>query len=105
MNAGKQSGRGPSGPLALFSGTVTSTLLLLGGLAIIDAFALWFILRLLADRVWFLAIALIVITVGVNAAFLSPRLYPFRWFSPGLSLMVLMVAYPTLFTVYCFYQL
>lgn len=100
MNAGKQSGRGPSGPLALFSGTVTSTLLLLGGLAIIDAFALWFILRLLADRVWFLAIALIVITVGVNAAFLSPRLYPFRWFSPGLSLMVLMVAYPTLFTVY-----
>ena len=100
MNAGKQTGRGPDGPLALFSGSVTSTLLLLGGLAIIDAFALWFILRLLADRVWFLAIALIVITVGINAAFLARNLYPFRWFSPGLSLMVLMVAYPTLFTVY-----
>lgn len=100
MNAGTQTGGGPKGPLALFSGSVTSTLLLLGGLAVIDAFALWFLLRLFADRVWFLAIAVLVVTIGVNAAFLFPRLYPFRWFSPGLSLMVLMVAYPTLFTVY-----
>lgn len=100
MNAGTQTGGGPKGPLALFSGSVTSTLLLLGGLAIIDAFALWFLLRLFADRVWFLAIALLVVTIGVNAAFLFPKLYPFRWFSPGLSLMVLMVAYPTLFTIY-----
>ena len=100
MNAGTQTGGGPKGPLALFSGSVTSTLLLLGGLAVIDAFALWFLLRLFADRVWFLAIAVLVVTIGVNAAFLFPRLYPFRWFSPGLSLMVLMVAYPTLFTIY-----
>lgn len=100
MNAEKKTGRGPGGPLALFSGSVTSTLLLLGGLAFIDAFALWFLIRLIDDRVWFLAIAVLVVTVGINAAFLSRSLYPFRWFSPGLSLMVLMVAYPTLFTVY-----
>ena len=100
MNAVKKTGRGSDGPLALFSGSVAGSLLLLGGLAFIDAFALWFLIRLIDDRVWFLAVAVLVVTIGVNAAFLSRKLYPFRWFSPGLSLMVLMVAYPTLFTIY-----
>lgn len=85
---------------ALFSGQLLPTLLRLGGLAVLDAAALWFLYQLISNEDWFLAIAIVIITVGLNAIFLNDKLYPFRWLSPGLVLMVLVVAYPTLFTVY-----
>jgi ABC-type sugar transport system permease subunit len=69
-------------------------------LGIVDAFALWLLLQLATDGIWFLAAVIIVITLGLNLFYLRPDLYPFRWFSPGLALMVLMVAYPTIFTIY-----
>ncbi len=69
-------------------------------LAIVDAFALWLLLQLASDGIWFLAAIVVVITLGLNLFYLRPELYPFRWFSPGLALMILMVAYPTIFTVY-----
>jgi ABC-type sugar transport system permease subunit len=69
-------------------------------LAILDAFALMFLTRLWADEVWFLAVSVSVITLGLNVFFLSDRFYPFRWFSPGLALIILMVAYPIVYTLY-----
>jgi len=70
------------------------------GLALVDAFALWFLYQLMRDGVWFLAAAVAIITLGINVVFLRDDQYPLRWLSPGLALMVLMVAYPVLFTVY-----
>ncbi|MBN1964471.1 MAG: maltose ABC transporter permease MalF [Anaerolineae bacterium] len=75
-------------------------MLRLGALAALDAFALWFLIQLISDKVWFLALAIGVVTLGLNVFFLREDLYPFRWFSPGLALMIIMVAYPTIFTIY-----
>ncbi len=82
------------------SSTVVNTSLRLVALGIVDAFALWFLLQLARDGFWFLAAIVVIITLGLNLFYLRPELYPFRWFSPGLALMILMVAYPTLFTIY-----
>lgn len=70
------------------------------GLALIDAFAIWFLYTLAADGVWLLLGVLLLITVGLNIVFLDNRLAPMRWLSPGLALMILMVLYPLVFTVY-----
>lgn len=69
-------------------------------LALIDAFTIWFVYQLVVDGNLFLAVLITVITLLLNAFFTSPRLYPYRWFSPGLALMLLMVFYPLAFTFY-----
>jgi ABC-type sugar transport system permease subunit len=84
----------------LFSGALSTTLLRYGALALIDAFAIWLIANLFADGFQPLAITLVLITLGVNVIFLVERLYPFKWLSPGMALMILMVVYPVLITVY-----
>ncbi len=40
------------------------------------------------------------ITLGINAVFLIDGLYPYRWFAPGLALLILMIIYPTIYTIY-----
>jgi len=92
--------RGAPAPLAGYSDSLSRIGLRLLALAVIDAFAFWFLFQLIRDGVWFLALAIVVITLGINVFYLRADLYPFRWFSPGLALMILMVAYPTVFTVY-----
>lgn len=92
--------RGLTGPLARFSGDLPRIGLRLLGLALVDAFALWFLYQLMRDGIWFLAAAVAIITLAINVVFLREGLYPLRWLSPGLSLMILMVVYPLLFTVY-----
>lgn len=95
-----QSARGSKGPLALFSGSLPGTVLRLGGLAIIDAFAIWFLNQLIQDEAYTIAVVVFLATLVINLAFLFEDLYPFRWFSPGLVLMIIMVLYPTAFTIY-----
>ena len=92
--------RGPTRSLAHFSGDLLQTALRLLGLAMADASALWFLHRLLADGVWFLAAVVAIITLGINVVLLRQDQYPLRWLSPGLILTVMMVAYPLAFTVY-----
>lgn len=72
----------------------------LTALAIIDAFAIWLIYLMVGDGVWQLAIVLAIVTIAINVIFLRPQLYPLRWVSPGLALMIIFVAYPILFTIY-----
>ncbi len=72
----------------------------LGALALLDAFTIWFVYSLVRDGNFFLALTMLIVTVGVNVFFLSDRMYPYRWFSPGLALMVILVLYPTAFTLY-----
>jgi ABC-type sugar transport system permease subunit len=69
-------------------------------LAILDAFSLLFIWTLVANGRYPLAAVVLVVTIGVNIAFLFERAYPFRWFSPGLALMIIMLVYPTGYTAY-----
>ncbi len=69
-------------------------------LAIIDVSAIWIVSQLLGDQEWILAGFVAVITVGLNAIFLIDGLYPFRWFAPGLMLLILMLLYPTFYTLY-----
>ncbi|MEO6457128.1 MAG: maltose ABC transporter permease MalF [Chloroflexia bacterium] len=72
----------------------------IAGLGFIDAIALWAILSLVGDGQVAVAIAVGVVTLFINYIFLNDRLYPIRWLTPGLILMLLMVVYPLIFTVY-----
>jgi ABC-type sugar transport system permease subunit len=89
-----------TGPLSIFSGKTSTYLLRLLALAIIDAIAVWLVGLMFADGVWQLASVLLFITVFLNVIFLREELYPLRWMSPGIALMILMVIYPIIFTVY-----
>src|SRR5215208_7196669 len=80
--------------------SLTSWLLRLGGLAVIDASAIYLLYNMLQDGVWQLSIVIAIITILLNAIFLVEELYPLRWVSPGLALMVLTVVYPVISTVY-----
>lgn len=82
------------------SGSLTDLIIRFGAILIVDAFALWFILQLFTDQSWFLLLAIVVVTIGFNVFFLRDDLQAYRWFSPGLALIVVMVLYPTIFTVY-----
>jgi ABC-type sugar transport system permease subunit len=93
--------RGFNGPLApILSNITLGTILRIAALAVVDIFAFWFLFRLIDNKVWFLAASVAVVTLGINVFFLFDSLYPFRWFAPGLALMIIMVAYPTIFTIY-----
>lgn len=72
----------------------------LAALAVIDAVAIALGYALVGGGLWLGAVVLAAITIIVNIAFLSERLYPLRWISPGLLLTVLMVIYPLLYTAY-----
>jgi len=80
--------------------TVGGTALRLLGLAIFDAFGLFFIYLLLSDGYWPLASIIGVITLVINYIFLAPGAYPMRWMSPGLAFMLLISVYPIFYTVY-----
>jgi arabinogalactan oligomer / maltooligosaccharide transport system permease protein len=96
-----ESGGAQASPASTFNtGSLTSWLFRLGGLAVIDASAIYLVYNMFRDGVWQLGIVITVITVLLNAIFLSEELYPLRWVSPGLALMLLVVVYPIFSTVY-----
>src|SRR3954454_17745325 len=96
-----KSGGAQASPTSSFNtGSILSWLLRLGGLAIIDASAIYLIYNMVMDGVWQLALVIAIITVLLNAIFLVEDLYPLRWISPGLALMLLTVVYPVFSTVY-----
>lgn len=75
-------------------------LLRLLGLGFIDALALLMAYALVGNGLWPVAIVVVIVTIGLNWIFLDERMYPIRWLSPGLLMMLLMVVYPLLFTIY-----
>ena len=73
----------------------------LGVLALIDAFAIWFIYQIVAlGGNIYIAGMMGFIALGLNIIFLSDKLYALRWFGPGLALMFMLVVYPVVFTTY-----
>jgi len=71
-----------------------------GGLAIIDAAAIYFAYNLAQQRVPLAAGILIAITVVINWVYLDERLFPIRWLAPGLTMMILMVIYPLVYSIF-----
>ncbi len=80
--------------------SLTDWALRLIGLAFIDGIAIWFALTLYNNNNPIAAVVVLLITAGINVIFLSERLYPLRWMSPGLVLLLLMVIYPICYNVY-----
>jgi ABC-type sugar transport system permease subunit len=100
MSAATNKAEGKS-PSALFSGGYVSRILVrLLGLAILDAFGIWFLYNLLNDGVYYLAVAWVLVLLFNNVVFLREDAYPLRWMAIGLSAMGLLAIYPIVFTVY-----
>lgn len=92
---------GASAPPASQRGpTLLSWIFRLGALAVIDGVGIWLLYRMFSDGVWQLGLAIGVVTVLLNLIFLREDLYPLRWISPGLALLVVLVVYPILFSIY-----
>lgn len=92
--------RGRFLPLAIKLDFLSRYIFRLLGLAVIDGLALWLLMFLIRDGVWPLAVFIVLATLLVNAVNLSDSLYPLRWMSPALSVIILMILYPIIFTVY-----
>lgn len=92
-----QTHRPPSAPQVP---SLSGVIFRLFALAVIDAFALWFVTQVYADGNAFLAVIVALVTLMINVIFLHPSMYALRWLSPGMALSIIMVLYPTLFTVY-----
>ena len=94
----------PQAPKAKRGPRAAASLLRLGvtylGLIIVDAFALSLIYAFASDGIWELAITIGVITLMVNVINLRADLYALRWIAPALSLMILLVVFPIVYTVY-----
>jgi ABC-type sugar transport system permease subunit len=79
----------------------TRTLLLrIAGLTVIDASAIYLAVVLGTKLSVPLGIGIILVTLLINLVFLNQKLYPWRWLSPGLALLFLMVVYPVASTVF-----
>jgi arabinogalactan oligomer / maltooligosaccharide transport system permease protein len=86
--------------LALLPSYLSRIALRLAGLAFVDAFAILMLYLLIRDGVWPLATVLAAVTVILNVITLYDRFYPLRWMSPAIVIIMMMVLYPILFTVY-----
>jgi arabinogalactan oligomer / maltooligosaccharide transport system permease protein len=91
---------GVPAPPSSWTASLLSWLARLGGLALIDAVAIYLLYNMVRDGVWELGIVLAIVTVLLNLVFLREDLYPLRWISPGLALLIVIVIYPILFTIY-----
>lgn len=87
-------------PSTSLTATILSWLFRLAGLALVDAVALYLLYNMFNDGVWELGLVILVVTFLLNLIFLREDLYPLRWISPGLALLILIVVYPVFFTVY-----
>jgi ABC-type sugar transport system permease subunit len=85
--------RGPPSP-------ILSLIWRLIALAFIDAVAITLTYAFVNSGQLLAAVVLALITAAVNVVFLVPGLYPLRWIAPGVMLLVLMVVYPVIYTVY-----
>ena len=99
-NSTNGNGAGSSGSISPSRNPFRGSLINMVGLAAFDALALYLMWGLVGNGKSVVAIIVLVVTALLNVVFLSDRLYPIRWLTPGLLLMLLLVIYPLLYTVY-----
>ncbi|HUS94434.1 MAG TPA: ABC transporter permease subunit [Patescibacteria group bacterium] len=68
-------------------------------LALIDVFAVWFIINLVSFNNYVLAAVVGLLTIISNIVIFRNEFFPIRWMLVGLILMALFAVYPILFTV------
>jgi len=95
-NAGMGGAPAPPGSR---SSSLASMLFRLGGLAVIDAFTIWLVYHFLGDGIWTMAVLFALVAILLNIVFLREELFPLRWISPGMALMIIIVIYPIFATV------
>lgn len=100
MNAQPKVGVQAEGQAPSASFRILTFLLRYGALVIVDAFALLLVYLLAGDGIWEFAIFIALVTLLVNYLNLRPGLEPLRWISPALMLMLLMVVWPIIYTVF-----
>ncbi|MFP4323920.1 MAG: ABC transporter permease subunit [Anaerolineales bacterium] len=69
-------------------------------LLVVDAFGLFLGVSIAGDGNWFFAIAIFLTLALINLVMLVPGLWPLRWISPALGLMLILSVYPLIYTVY-----
>jgi len=69
------------------------------GLMVLNAFALVIVYAQIQEGDPGLGIVFAIVTLGTNIIIFVPSLYPLRWMTPGLILIVLLVIYPVFFTI------
>jgi len=67
---------------------------------LVDAFGGWLAFNIFQDGNLFFALAIVATLVLITAIVLIPSLWPLKWISPALALMILLSIYPLLYTVY-----
>lgn len=87
-------------PLPSTATSITSWIFRLGGLALVDAFGIFLLYNMFRDGIWQLGAVIALVTLLLNLIFLREDFYPLRWVSPGLALLIVVVVYPILSTVY-----
>jgi ABC-type sugar transport system permease subunit len=75
-------------------------LLQLLALAVVDVFGLLLAIGIGGDGNLFLAIAIVLTLIVVNAIYLIPGLWPMRWMAAALALLILLAVYPLMYTIY-----
>ncbi|MDX2161006.1 MAG: ABC transporter permease subunit [bacterium] len=61
---------------------------------------MWLAVSVIGDGNTFLGVMILLTALMLTVVVLIPNLYPFRWMSPALALMILLVLYPFGYTVY-----
>lgn len=100
MTVDTKKSRGSKGPLAALSKGIGRYILILLGLAILNALGLWLLYLLIRDGAWPVAIPIAVILILVNVLNLSPKLFPIRWQIPAGAIVILIVIFPMVYTIY-----
>lgn len=86
---------GPPSPSLNLSAALQIVIVLL-----VDAFGIALAIGMASDGNSFFAIAIILALVLVTAVTVIPGLWPLKWISPALALLILLSIYPLLYTVY-----
>ncbi|GEM_PF-1252815 len=69
-------------------------------LLLVDGLGGWLALSIGGDGNWFFAIAILFTLTVVSVIVLVPRLWPIKWISPALALMIILSVYPMVYTLY-----
>ncbi len=100
MTVDNKKTRGSKGPLAALSTGIGRYIMILLGLAVLDAMGLWLLIMLIRDGAWPVATPIAVILILINILNLSPKLFPIRWQIPAGAIVILIIIFPMVYTIY-----
>lgn len=100
MPVNKEKNRGPKGPLEKLSKGIGINILVLLGLVILDGLGIFILNVLLRDGAWTIAAPIFAILLVINVVSLNPKMFPIKWQIPVVSIIILIVIFPIVYTVY-----